>query len=80
MLAGFGGSGKRCCGRAYGRAVSSGSNARTVRVWDLDQGVELTSFTSDSEISALAVTPSFARKIFGGSAGLVHLLGLCRHE
>jgi WD40 repeat protein len=65
---------------ADGRRAVSGSSDGAVRVWDLAEGVELTSFTSDSPITALAATPSNTHVIAGTSVGPVHLLKLCGYE
>ena len=62
---------------ADGRCGVSGGEDRTVRVWDLVPGLELTSFVSDSRITALAATPPSTRVIVGTSTGPVHLLELC---
>ena len=60
------------------RAVSNSGDEK-VRMWDLAQGVELACFTSDSQITALAATPSGMRLIAGTSTGPV-LLELCGCE
>jgi WD40 repeat protein len=62
------------------RAVSSCRHDGTVRVWDLEEGVELTFFASDSTVNKLAVTPAGTRVIAGTSTGSVHLLELCGYE
>ena len=49
-------------------------------MWDLEQGAALASFASESEIIALAATPSGARVIASTSTGPVHLLRLCGYE
>ena len=61
------------------RAVSGGYDG-TVRVWNLVQGAELTIFSSENEITDLAVTPSGTRLIAGTSTGPVHLLELCGYD
>jgi WD40 repeat protein len=61
---------------ADGRRAVSGGDDGMVRVWDLTRGFELASFTSDSEISALAATPPGTCVIAGSSTGPVHLLEL----
>ena len=65
---------------ADGRRAVSGGDDGTVRVWDLEEGVELAFFASDSKITELAVTPAGTRVIAGTSTGPVHLLELCGYE
>ena len=65
---------------ADGRRAVSGGDDKTVRVWDLTQGVELTSFVSDSKITAVATTPPGTRVIAGTATGPLHLLELCGRE
>ena len=55
-------------------------NAARVRVWDLQEGVEVAFFAADSKITELAVTPTGTRVITGASIGPVHLLELCGYE
>ena len=62
---------------AEGRYAVSGGNDGTVRVWDLEEGVEFAFFASDSVITEVAVTPAGTRVIAGASTGPVHLLELC---
>ena len=52
----------------------------TVRVWDLEEGVEFAFFAADSVITEVAVTPAGTRVIAGTSTGPVHLLELCGYE
>jgi WD40 repeat protein len=62
-----------CCGGT--RAVSSGRD-RTIRVWDLDAGVQIAGFTVDAAVRALGVTMDPMLIAAGDSSGRTHLLKL----
>jgi len=57
------------------RAVS-GSEDRTVRVWDLDNGRQIATFTADAPVNACAVTPDGRTIVAGDQLGRVHFLRL----
>ena len=60
---------------ADGRTAVSGSDDRTLRVWDVEIGKYLVSFTGEAEFKAVALSRTM-RVFAGDSAGHVHLLEL----
>ena len=78
-LTGHGGPVAAVAVSANGRHAVSGTGG-TMRIWELEQGIELASFASDNEITALAATPSGMHVIVGTSTGPVHLLELCEYK
>jgi WD40 repeat protein len=61
--------------RGATRAVSAGRD-RTVRLWDLETGVQIAAFTVDAQVRALSVTPDQTRIAVGDMSGRTHLLKL----
>ncbi len=61
---------------AQGRRSVSGSDDRTVRVWDLSTGVCIATFTADAEIWSCAITPDGRTIAAGDQLGRVHFLRL----
>ena len=61
--------------RGTTRAVSGGTD-RTVRVWDLETGVQIAGFTVDARVRALSVSPDQTRIAVGDGSGRTHLLKL----
>ena len=58
------------------RHVISGSWDYTLRVWDLESGKELATFTGESEMHSCAVAPDGQTIIAGDRSGRVHFLRL----
>ena len=54
----------------------SGSEDKTLRVWDLESGKELATFTGESEMHSCAVAPDGQTIIAGDRSGRVHFLRL----
>jgi WD40 repeat protein len=61
--------------RGATRAVSAGRD-RTVRVWDLETGVQIAGFTVDAQVRTLSVAPDQTRIAVGDMSGRTHLLKL----
>ena len=59
-----------------GRHVVSGSADKTLRVWDLESGKELATFTGESEMHSCAVASDGRTIIAGDGSGRVHFLRL----
>jgi WD40 repeat protein len=57
------------------RAVS-GSDDGTLRVWDLESGEEITSFTGEGRVLSCAFAPDGKTIIAGDESGHVHFLRL----
>jgi WD40 repeat protein len=57
-----------------GRRAVSGSEDRTLRLWDLASGRALAVFTADGSILSCAVTPDGDRVVAGDQLGRVHVL------
>jgi WD40 repeat protein len=65
-----------------GRRAVSGSDDRTLKVWDLGAGVVLATFSGDSGVSCCAIAPDGRTIVTGEQSGRVHFLQLeeCPHE
>ena len=59
---------------ADGRHVVSGSDDKTMKVWELETGRELCSFVADSLVFSCAVALDGVRFVAGDQAGRVHFL------
>ncbi len=59
-----------------GEKVISGSRDKTVKVWDINNGRLINSFTGDSYIPCCAITPDGSTIIAGEASGQLHFLRL----
>ena len=59
-----------------GRHAISCARDRTLRVWEVPGGAPLATYTADSALQSLALSPDGALIAAGDAAGRVHLLGL----
>jgi WD40 repeat protein len=57
------------------RAVSA-SNDRTLRLWDLESGKAIATYTGDGRINSCALTPDWRTIIAGDALGRMHFLRL----
>ena len=57
-----------------GRRAVSGSEDRTLKVWDLDSGAWLASFTGSGVMLAVAWGPDDRRIVAGDNTGIVYFL------
>ena len=62
--------------RRHGTIVASASEDATVKLWRLPEATCLTTFTGDSEMYALAMTPDATLVAAGERGGCLHLLGV----
>jgi len=61
---------------ADGRRAVSGSEDRTLKVWDLETGEIVTTFTGESDVSAVAIAADDRTIVAGEWSGRVHFLRL----
>ena len=61
-------------GRPYGPGLRRGGDAR--RLWDLESGKEIATFTGEADMSQCVFTPDGRTIIAGDSSGRVHFLRL----
>jgi WD40 repeat protein len=61
---------------ADGQRVISGSLDKTLKVWDLETGNCIATFTADAAIFCCAVTPDGRTIVAGDVSGRVHFLRL----
>jgi WD40 repeat protein len=59
-----------------GRRAISASEDHTLKVWDLEAGVSLTTFSGDSSLNTCAVAPDGRTVVAGDAGGRVHILRL----
>ena len=59
-----------------GGQVLSASDDRTLKVWDLDSGSCLATFTADAPLKACAVAKDGVSVVAGDASGTVHFLTL----
>ena len=59
-----------------GRRTVSVSNDHTLRLWDLESGDEIATFTGESGMHSCAVTSDGRRIVVGDALGRVHFLRL----
>jgi WD40 repeat protein len=59
-----------------GRKIISASYDQTVKVWDLESGECIATFTVDAPVRACAVARDGVTIVVGDSAGTVHFLTL----
>jgi len=59
-----------------GRRAVSASGDQTLKVWDLERGEVVATFTGESSILCCAVGPDGVTIVAGESSGRVHLLRL----
>jgi WD40 repeat protein len=57
-----------------GRPAVSGSGDRTLRVWDLESGEAIATFTGENGMCSCAIAPDRQTIITGDTAGRVHFL------
>jgi WD40 repeat protein len=57
-----------------GRRAVSGSGDRTLRLWDLESGEEIVTFTGESSMASCAVSPDGRTIIAGEISGRMHFL------
>ncbi|MGB1109443.1 MAG: hypothetical protein ACPG4N_03760, partial [Gammaproteobacteria bacterium] len=57
-----------------GRRAVSASDDGTLRVWDLELGVQMAIFTADAAVSPIAIIEDGPRFIAGDRAGRIHYL------
>ena len=61
---------------ADGKRAISGSDDNTVKVWNLETGEVIDSFTGDGSINCCAVAPDGVTIVAGDALGRVHFLRL----
>ena len=61
---------------ADGKRAISGSQDRTIKVWDLSSGKFLASFTGESSIACCAIAPDGVTIVAGDASGRVYFLRL----
>ncbi len=59
-----------------GRRAVSGSVDHTLRLWDLESGKEIASFTGESQVLSCAVTSDGRAIVAGNELGRMHFLRL----
>ncbi len=59
-----------------GRRVASGSEDETLKVWDLETGALICTFTCDGRVDCAAVAPDGRTFVAGDAAGRVYFLRL----
>ena len=59
-----------------GKRAVSGSDDNTLKVWDIESGQVLATFTADGSIDGCAVGPDGVTIVAGDSTGAVHILRL----
>jgi WD40 repeat protein len=59
-----------------GRRAVSASDDRTLRLWDLESGQEIATFTGESKMASCAIAPNGITIIAGDQSGRVHFLWL----
>jgi WD40 repeat protein len=59
-----------------GRRAVSASSDQTLKVWDLESGELVASFSADGTLAACAVAPDGLTIVAGGASGRVHILRL----
>ncbi len=61
---------------ADGRRVVSGSDDKTLKVWDLETGALIGTFNCDGRVDCAAVAPHGRTVVAGDAAGRVYFLRL----
>jgi WD40 repeat protein len=61
---------------ADGKRAISGSDDNTLKLWNLETGEVIASFTGESSIYCCAVTPDGVTIVAGKASGRVHFLRL----
>jgi WD40 repeat protein len=59
-----------------GRRAVSASDDHTLRLWDLDSGREIATFTGEDRMRCCAVTPDARTIVAGDDSGRLHILRL----
>jgi WD40 repeat protein len=59
-----------------GKHAISGSDDNTLRVWDIESGQTIASFSVDGSLHACAISPDGKTIVAGEASGRVHLLRL----
>ena len=59
-----------------GRRAVSASADKTLRVWDLEAGQELASFTAEASVNCCAIAPHGDTIVAGDESGLLYFLRL----
>ena len=59
-----------------GQQVVSASEDNTLKVWELESGKEIASFTGESTLKCCAVAPDGVTIVAGEASGRVHFLRL----
>ena len=67
---------RAAAGRPTGRRALSGSGDDTLRLWDLESGQNIATFTGENVMRSCAVAPDGRTIIAGAKLGRVHFLRL----
>ena len=59
-----------------GKHIISGSGDKILRVWDIESGQILASFSGDAPLRACAISPDGRTIVAGDASGMVHFLRL----